>query len=361
MSRMETLRDAVWTRRGAVGRLGSLALRPLSGLFGLGVGARNLGYRVGLLRSRRAPMPVVSVGNLVVGGTGKTPFTLWLSRKLAERGMRVGILLRGYRGTSKGVAIVSRGDGPELEPAVAGDEAVMLAKSFTGPVVTAVRRVEGAAVLAELGCEVAILDDGFQHRAIERVFDIVLVDERTGPLLPAGPAREGPGALRRADAVLLVSRGEEAGPTGAPRSAAGKCVHRVRFEASALVESAGRLWKEVPLGSLAGRRVVAVIGVAKPDSFYDLLRSWDATIEDVFEFPDHHRYTRADWQNISRSGLQADLVVTTEKDLVKLSEFPFATGKLVALRIVPDVERSEELIEAVLARVERPPPLGGIA
>ena len=361
MSCTETLREAIWTQRGTVGRLGSLALRPLSGLFRLGVGARNLGYRVGLLRVRKAPMPIVSVGNLVVGGTGKTPFTLWLSRSLAARGLRVGILLRGYRGTSKGVAIVSRGQGPELEPSVVGDEAVMLAKSFSGPVVTAARRVDGAAALAELGCDVAVLDDGFQHRAIERVFDIVLVDERMGPLLPAGPAREGPSALRRADAVLLVSRGDAAGPAEAPLSAAGKHVHRVRFEASELVEAAGRQWRKVPLGSLAGRRVVAVVGVAKPDSFYDLLRGWDATIEDVFEFPDHHRYTGADWQNISRSGLQADLVVTTEKDLVKLGEFPFATGKLVALRIVPYVERSEELIEAVLARVERPTALGGTA
>jgi tetraacyldisaccharide 4'-kinase len=356
---METLRESIWTQRGAVGRLGSLALRPLSGLFGLGVGVRDLGYRVGLLRAHEAPMPIVSVGNLVVGGTGKTPFTLWLSRSLAERGIRVGILLRGYRGTSKGVAIVSRGAGPEVEASVAGDEAVMLAKSFNGPVVTAARRLDGAAALAELGCEVVVLDDGFQHRSIERVFDVVLVDGRTGPLLPAGPARERSGALRRADAVLLVSRGDETGPAAAPKSAGGKLVYRVRFEASALVESAGLVWREIPLGRLAGRRVVAVVGVAKPDSFYDLLRGWEATIEDVFEFPDHHRYTRADWQNISRSGLQADLVVTTEKDLVKLSEFPFATGKLVALRIVPYVERSEELIEAVLARVGRPSVLGG--
>lgn len=351
---METLREAIWTQRGTIGRLGSLALRPLSGLFGLGVGVRNLGYRVGLLRVQRAPMPIVSVGNLVVGGTGKTPFTLWLSQCLAERGLRVGILLRGYRGTSKGVAVVSRGQGPEMEPSVVGDEAVMLAKSFRGPVVTSARRVDGAAVLAKMGCEVVVLDDGFQHLAIERVFDIVLVDERTGPLLPAGPAREGPGALRRADAVMLVSRGDSAGPAEAPRSAAGKHVHRVRFEASELVETAGRQWRKVPLGSLAGRRVVAVVGVANPASFYDLLRGWDATIDDVFEFPDHHRYTHTDWQNISRSGLQADLVVTTEKDLVKLGEFPFATGKLVALRIVPQVERCEELIEAVLARVSKP-------
>jgi tetraacyldisaccharide 4'-kinase len=246
-----------------------------------------------------------------------------------------------------------------MEPSVVGDEAVMLAKSYPGPVVTAARRVDGATALAVLGCDAIVLDDGFQHRAIERVFDNVVIDERSGPLLPAGPAREGPSALRRADAVLLVSRGDATGPAEAPPSAAGKHVHRVRFEASELIESAGRQWRRVPLGSLAGRRVVAVVGVAKPDSFYDSLQGWEATIDDVFEFPDHHRYTHADWQSISRRGLQADLVVTTEKDLVKLGEFPFATGKLVALRIVPHVERSEELIEAVLARVGKPTALGG--
>ncbi len=360
MSLSERVRESVWPRRGWFGRAGYAVLRPLSALFGVGVGLRNLGYRLGVLRVRRAAMPIVSVGNLCVGGTGKTPFTLWLARSLAARGVRVGILSRGYGGSARGVTIVSRGAGPEVDPEQVGDEPVMLARSFAGPVVTAARRIEGAAAMAELGCELVVLDDGFQHRAIARAFDIVLVDGRRGPLLPAGPMRERPSALRRADAVVLVER-EDTAPTAVPAAAAAKLVCHMRMEPAALVESVDRQWLERPLSWLAGQRVVAVAGIARPEGFYALLRRWEAVIEEVFEFPDHHRYTRQDWQQIARSSLQADMVVTTEKDLVKLTAFPFATGKLLALRIVPQVDRAEELIDAILAKADLPSHAGGKA
>ena len=109
--------EAVWERRGAAGQAGALALRPLSGLFGLGVGARGLAYRLGVLRARRAPVPVISVGNLAVGGTGKTPMTLWLACELRARGAKPAIVSRGYGGSARGVTVVSRGDGPEVSPA----------------------------------------------------------------------------------------------------------------------------------------------------------------------------------------------------------------------------------------------------
>jgi tetraacyldisaccharide 4'-kinase len=343
----ERVRDRVWLRRGLSGQLGYLALRPLSGLFGVGVELRGLGYRVGVLRVRHAPIPVVSVGNLAVGGTGKTPVTLWLARALAGRGLRVGVVSRGYGGTARGVTIVSRGSGPEVSPDQVGDEPVMMAKSFAGPVITAARRIDGAVAAAELGCELIVLDDGFQHRAIARAFDLVLVDARRGPLLPAGPLREPLRAVRRADAVGLVARDEGE----APVPLAGDVpVHRMRFEPVALVESIAGRWRERPIGQLAARRVVAVVGVARPESFYSLLRRWEAVIDEVFEYPDHHRYTREDWQRIARRGHSADFIVTTEKDLVKLEAFPFATEKLVALRIAPQVERADELIEAILAK-----------
>jgi tetraacyldisaccharide 4'-kinase len=235
------------------------------------------------------------------------------------------------------------------DPGEVGDEAVMLAQSFGGPVVTAARRVDGAAALDELGCDVVVLDDGFQHRAIARAFDIVLVDGARAPLLPAGPGRERLAALRRADAVVLVEREGLPSPP-VPDAAAGKFVARARIEPSALVAVAGHRWKEQPLALLAGRRVVAVSGIARPEGFYEDLRRWEAVLEEVFEFPDHHRYTQSDWQRITRRGHDADFVVTTEKDLVKLSAFPFATGKLVALRIVPQVDRAEELIDCILDR-----------
>lgn len=355
------VRAAVWPRQGLAGRLGYVCLRPLSELFGVGVAVRNLAYRVGILRTRSAPMPVVSVGNLVVGGTGKTPFTLWLGRMLAARGLRIGLLSRGYRGSATGVTIVSSGDGPVADAAEVGDEAVMLARGFDGPVVTSVRRVDGAAALHGLGCDVIVLDDGFQHRAIARAFDIVLVDGGPRQLLPAGPGRERLRSLGRADAVVLVER-EGIEVPAPPAAAYGKFICRARFEPSALVEVVDHRWAERPLALLAGRKIVAVSGIARPEGFYDLLRRWEAVLEEVFEFPDHHRYTQADWQRITRRSHDADFVVTTEKDLVKLSAFPFATGKLVALRIVPQVDRAEELIDVILARagLDRPAPDGGL-
>lgn len=349
MSLSERVRDTVWPRRGVAGRLGYLALRPLSGLFGLGVGLRGLAYRTGMLRTRQAPIPVVSVGNLAVGGTGKAPVTLWLARNLSERGVRTGILSRGYGGTARGVTVVSQGDGPLVGPELVGDEPVMLAKSFAGPVLTAARRIDGAAAAAELGCAAIVLDDGFQHRAIARAFDLVLMDGRRGPLLPAGPLREPLAALQRADAVVLVDREDGDGP--APPLPVVRPTFHMRLDAVALVASIERRWREQPIGQLANRRVVAVTGVARPEGFYAMLRRWDAVVQEVFEYPDHHRYTAEDWQQIARCGHAADLIVTTEKDLVKLEAFPFATGKLVALRIAPEVERAEQLLAAILAAI----------
>ena len=147
--------------------------------------------------------------------------------------------------------------------------------------------------------------------------------------------------------MVVVERDE--GDTAAPPLALTQPSFRMRLEAVALVESVERRWRERSIGQLVSRRVIAVTGVARPDGFYALLRRWEAVIAEVFEFPDHHRYTPEDWQHIARVGHTADLIVTTEKDLVKLEAFPFATGKLVALRIAPQVERSEELIAAILA------------
>jgi tetraacyldisaccharide 4'-kinase len=350
MSAGDRMLESVWERDGWAGRLGSLALRPASGLFGAAVALRNFGYRIGVLRSAVAPLAVVSVGNLAVGGTGKTPLTLWIARGLAARGLRCGILLRGYGGEAAGVTVVSRGHGAEAGPRQVGDEAVMLAKSFDGPVVTARRRREGAKVMQDLGCQVAVLDDGFQHRAIARVFDAVLVDGRRGPLLPAGPLREPLGALGRADAIILVDKDDVVVPP-LPRKLADKPVYRMRLEARCLVESVRGRWTERPLHQLAGRHVVAVSGLARPQSFYELLHEWEAQIDEVFEFPDHHAYSQHDWQSIARGARESDLVVTTEKDLVKLEAYPFATGKLVALRIEPRVENDDALIQAILGKM----------
>src|SRR5262249_46459647 len=127
-----------------------------------------------------------------------------------------------------------------------------------------------------------------------------------------------------------------------------------RLLPQALVESDGGRWRELPIGLLSGRRVAVVSGIAEPASFYAAVRQWEAQIEEILEYPDHHRYTQADWQDVSRATRNIELIVTTEKDLVKLEHFPFAKGKLVALRIVPSIEGGAALVRMVAERARLP-------
>jgi tetraacyldisaccharide 4'-kinase len=342
----QRFRDVVWARQGWRGWAAWVALQPASALFASAVTVRDAAYRLGILRPQRAGIPVVSVGNLCVGGTGKTPMTLWLARQLAADGTRTAILLRGYSGAAAGVTIVSHGHGPEVGVEPVGDEAVMLAKCFDGVVVTARKRTEGVAAAVRLGSQVVVLDDGFQHRALARDFDLVLVNGRRGGFLPAGPMREHPRALARADAVAVVRKAGEA----VVEPAIEKPVFHVAFRTRALVESDGGRWRELPLNLLTGRRVAAVCGIAEPSSFYTAIRQWEAEIGEIFEYPDHHHYGASEWQAISRGTRDVEFIVTTEKDLVKLERFPFAKGKLIALRIEPEIENSEALLRMVRER-----------
>ncbi len=352
MSASDFVRDRAWKRSDPAGRIVALLLRPLSWVFGALIALRSFGFRVGLLASHPAPIAVVSVGNLSVGGTGKTPFALWLARRLRDRGLSTAIVSRGYRGSARGVTVVSHGAGEVLAAELVGDEPAMMARSFAGVVVTAARRIDGVAEAARLGCTVAVLDDGFQHRKLARNFDIVLFDGSTGPLLPAGPLREGPSALRRADAIILTPAADGAAEARVPADVP---AFRMKPEVVGLVESVGGEWQSRTTGCLAGKRVVAIVGIAHPERFYETIHGWDATIEEVFEYPDHHEYTRSDWQEISRRGQACDLMVTTEKDLVKLENFPFARGMLMALRIEPSVDGEERLFELILASLHGSP------
>ncbi len=135
--------DRVWAREGAAGRLVWLALQPLAGLFGIGVRLRRGAYRIGLLRAVKAPIPVISVGNLTVGGVGKTPFALWLAEELLARGRRPAVVLRGYGGSARRPTVVARGGEVLTTVSIAGDEAVMLGKRFRGVVIVSRRRAEG--------------------------------------------------------------------------------------------------------------------------------------------------------------------------------------------------------------------------
>ncbi len=345
------LRDSVWPRRTFSGRLAASALRPFAWGYGLGVRLRNWAYDWGLLPIARPGIAVVGVGNLAVGGTGKTPMALWLAQQLRQRGLQVAIISRGYGGLSAGPVIVSRGRGPETDPLHAGDEPVMMARRFDGVVIVARNRAAGVDLAQAVGCNVAVLDDGFQHRALARDFDLVLLSGRQGDLLPAGPMREPYSSLQRAHALALVDKGLSMPPLGPPASAQGKPLYWVRMVPQCWVESDGGYWRERPLRELSGHRVAAVSGLANPSGFYAFLREWEVAVAEVFEFPDHYHYTVGDWHRLNRAAQEFPYVVTTEKDLVKLEQFPFARGKLVALRVAPQVDKAEDLVQRVVASI----------
>ena len=325
-----------WSRGGPMRAL----LTPLAWGYRLGVAGRRVAFRMGLFGARAAPVPVVSVGNLTVGGTGKTPATLWLAERLEAGGHRVAIVSRGYGGRLQGrTEVVGRGGRALLDVDEIGDEAALLAARFSGSVVCGADRVAAVEVAArEEGAEVVVLDDGFQHWRLERDMDLVLVDGRVGfgngSLLPAGPLREPLSALARADAVVVTKM--------SPSPALAETLQRCAGEAprfSAWLAPAGLSeWDEGrlrarSLGDLVGRRVVTVSAVADPGSFYELLGQLEVQPIEVLEYPDHHRFSQSDWHTITQAAHRADLVVCTEKDLVKLGRFPFARDRLAALRV----------------------------
>jgi tetraacyldisaccharide 4'-kinase len=335
-----------------------MGLAAAAGFYRIGVGARHFYWRV---MRRRAPMLTVSVGNLTIGGNGKTPFTLFLARHLQSQGLRVGIVSRGYQRRSKARAeLIADGGKLKIPLEQAGDEPAMMAKSFTGPIAVARRRFDGIELLRRLApLDAVILDDGFQHVRLKREIDLVLVSNElgfgNGWVLPAGPMRESVRAVRRADAIIVMNTGT--GASAIRPSQMKKLTRRKMLQASvrarAFSVSEQGTWHETPL-ALGGRRVLAVSGLADSSGFYAMLRELDAELVGVFEYPDHHAYTTADWQAMINAMRDTDLIITTEKDLVKLERFPFPRNSLYALKleVTMDPDDTQALDELILGRMK---------
>ena len=354
--------NVIWRRQGALGKIGGLLLTPAAWGFSAIVGGRNWLYNHRWLTVHHPPITVISVGNLTVGGTGKTPVVLWLAHQLMARGYKVGILNRGYKGAHTQITVVGTNGHPTATPEEVGDETVMLARLFPGVVIAGRNRTAGVHLAREqFGLDIVILDDGFQHRRLNRSVDLLLLNARQGlqecRLLPAGPFREPFSAARRADIVIVTKGDEQASRLPLPQEWGNwgpqKPIYGGSLQPIALVSSEQRQWREFPLAHLSGKRIAALAGIADPTPFYQSLREWDAEVVEVLEFPDHHQYSQADWQTISAIGQKVDLIVTTEKDLVKLERFPFATGKLVALRVRMAIDREEHLLADIERRLTK--------
>lgn len=304
----------------------------LAPLFGAGADVFHRLHDVGLLPRHRLPVPVWSVGNLTVGGTGKTPVVLALAAAAHGGGLRVGILTRGYGGTARG--ILRQGEWVGLPPrGTAGDEALLLSRRLPGvPIVVGPDRVPGARRLLEReAMDLLLLDDGFQHRRLARDHDLVCLDaERplgNGRRLPAGPLREGPRALRRAD--LLLATGTGTGPVSsafrelAARYAPEVPILAVRTEpvgirvlGTADIEAADG-WR--------GRRVLAVSGIARPGRFHALLERLGCVLGGRAVYRDHHRFQAREIRELEQRALRDGLrLVTTAKDEVRL--LPLSRG-----------------------------------
>ena len=333
-------------------------LAAVSVVYGAAVRLRNAGYDSGLFPVHRLPCRVVSVGNLTVGGTGKTPAVMTIAAALRAAGERVCIVLRGYGGAGTGARVVSDGRNRRLDWREAGDEAVLLAESLPGvPVVVGTDRVAaGRLAIAEFRPETILLDDGFQHRRIHRDRDLVLVDA-TDPfggewLLPRGRLREPVRELRRADAILVTRADQTTDPGGVVRrlaeAAPGRPIARGTYRPCRLRELGSGRGHAVT--AIHGKRVLAMSGIANPHGFHGTLEALGAVLVDRVIFRDHHPFTSDDRRRIARTarGGAAEWIVTTEKDAVRLAPDDLGGVPILALGIDLEIGEGAEAIKTAL-------------
>lgn len=340
--------EVAFLRGQAGGRVGLLQgmLIPLSLIYQLVMTVRSFLYANGLIASRRLVRPVISVGNLTAGGTGKTPLVIHMVRHLSSQGLGLAVLSRGYKGKpAQAVNTVSDLKGIRLGVRESGDEPYLMAGKLPGtPVLVGKDRFAlGSEAILRFDPDCLILDDGFQHLSLSRECNIILLDGEfpfgNGLCLPSGSLREGVSAIRRAD--LIAISGD---PSGEVLSrirglAPGVPVHVVRFEASGLRSLPSHEVESLSL--LQGKRVMAFAGIARPERFFRSIERAGAELVHRRSFPDHHPYTGEEAASLFRDGLEhkVDCLITTEKDAVRFPEVP---QELPVFALVLSVEFQDE-------------------
>jgi tetraacyldisaccharide 4'-kinase len=353
------LEERWWSEGGPLSRAALAALAPAEAAFRAGAAVRGALYEAGVLGAARAGAPVVSVGNLAVGGAGKTPVAIAIARRLAARGRRVAVLSRGYRGEGSGPRVVSDGERILLGARDAGDEPALLARRLPGArVLCGPRRADLAAIaVGDLGADALLLDDGFQHRALARDLDVVVVDASNpagnGRLLPRGPNREPWSALRRAGLVWLTRCAAAPAARLAwlrteALSATGHAAVESRHAAVDVLD--GLLARPLGPGALRGRRVVLLCALARPDGFRATLAALGAEVVAERAYRDHHWFSAPELDEaLELAGARDALVATTEKDAVRLPP-AFAAGERVrAVRIEAELLAGEAALDDRLA------------
>ena len=335
--------------------LGAFALRlflyAVSLLYGTVIKLRNHAFDTGLIKSAKAQVPVISIGNITTGGTGKTPLVIWLCNKISQMNLRTAVLTRGYMS----------------EEGTMGDEPTMLAKSCpqTKVIVNSDRMAGARKAVCEYDSQVLILDDGFQHRQIQRDLDIVAIDATCpfgyGRMLPAGLLREPINSLQRANAVIITrfdqladgfsSELEKTIHQSNPNLIIAKAVHKAN--SIKLLDGS-----EEPLESLKNKRIFAFCGIGNPGAFIAGFAERGDNLVGHKIYNDHHNYTRDDIKLVAElaNRCKADMIITTQKDWVKIALHAkeFKNHRFAFVRIdLEFIEGEDEILELVRSKIKQ--------
>ena len=346
----------IWNDDGIINRYSVIKIiaTAISWHYLLIINLRNWLYGKKIISSVKLPCPVISVGNITVGGTGKTPCVIMMARMLQSHGFKPAILSRGYGGnSSKSVNIVSDGKNMLLDSKTAGDEPFLMAQSLKNiPIIVGSQRIKtGRVAINQFGVNVLICDDAMQHRKIFRDIDLVLLDSQNplsnSHIMPRGMLREPIAGLKRASA-LMFTRTDEASKadnnsnlTQLVNGPIFTSIHKVR---DVMKGDYCDIW---PISKLSGKKVCAFCGIAKPDSFKKSLLTAQAQILSWDTFPDHHNYSLDELEIIKTKfyNYEADIIITTQKDGMRLQNFPEFLSMIYLLRIEMEVTPSRELFD----------------
>ncbi len=329
-------------------------LWPLSLIYGVAAALRARAYAQGIFRRRRLDGVVISVGNLTVGGTGKTPMVLWIAERLLAEGKNVAILTRGYRGKSAAAAESKSAGRSDIIST--GDEVQLLKSRLAERVMLGIGadRYKNGLVLAGRGVKWFVLDDGFQHLQLARNVDIVLIDASKpfggGHLLPAGRLREPRGALKRADVIVITRSSHAPAIESVVRHYSSAPIFYARTELDSVRSHLGL--QLLPM-ELRGKALFAFCGIGNPGAFYSDLREWGFHIVGHKSFRDHHRFTAADMAEIEKEARKAGAsgLICTEKDSFNLPEIlPCMDFWVCAISL--RVDGDEEFWRTVLSKAE---------
>jgi tetraacyldisaccharide 4'-kinase len=337
-------------------RAATIALAPLSLLYGAAMSTRSALYRRQTFRADRVAAPVISVGNITTGGTGKSPLVAWIARELSNRGRRVCILTRGYGRSNQHQRVVVS-DGQEIlsDVAHASDEPMMLAEALRGraAIVCDADRVSAATwAIENLNSDVLILDDGFQHQRISRDLDIVTVDATNpfgnGWLLPAGDLREPVGGLRRANCIVTTRTGAVE-PTDLYERLA-ELTDAPILKSRTAVTAIRALNPTQPIDEhfLRNTALAAFCGIGNPNAFFEQLRNEGLNVQYTAAFRDHHVYSQTDIDHLTRESREhgAQVLLTTTKDAVKLRELRFELPCYV-VETEMEIARADKLLSLI--------------